>query len=282
MVTDREIAVRDPTVVGMRCLLIDLDGVLYEGDRCVAGAIDVLAWLDDQAIPRLFLTNTTSLPRAAVVEKLGHMGVSVVEDDILTPPVVAARWLRNNASGPVALFVPPATASEFSGIDLAKPGSSEPAGAVVIGDYGDRWSFAELNRAFRLLMMEPRPIMLALGMTRYWRAPDGLRLDTAPFVMALCHAAAVEPIVLGKPAAPFFEAALSQLRATPDQALMIGDDIRTDIDAAQALGIRGILVKTGKFLPSDLDLKIFPYAILESIVGLPDWWQKETARAGEG
>ena len=275
MCTDRETAVRGPTRVGKRCLLIDLDGVLYEGDRRVAGARDVLAWLDDQSISRLFLTNTTSRPRSAIVEKLASMGISVAEADILTPPVVAARWLRDNAPGPAALFLPPVTASEFAGIDLAKPGSCEPAGAVVIGDYGDRWSFAELNRAFRLLMAEPRPVLLALGMTRYWRAVDGLRLDTAPFVMALCHAASIEPIVLGKPAAPFFETALSELGTTADQAFMIGDDIRTDIGAGQALGIRGILVKTGKFRPSDLDLEIRPYATLSSIAALPDWWRKE-------
>ena len=266
--------------VRMRGLLIDLDGVLYEGDQAVSGATGMLAWVDDQAIPRLFVTNTSSRPRSALVEKLGGMGISVAEADILTPPVVATHWLRDNARGPVALFVPPATAREFAGIEVTEPGSPERVGAVVVGDYGDRWSFAELNRAFRLLMTEPRPALVALGMTRYWRAPDGLRLDTAPFVMALSHATGVEPIILGKPAPPFFETALSLLGTTADQALMIGDDIRTDVDAAQACGIRGILVKTGKFRPSDLDLEIRPYATLESITGLPDWWRREAPLAG--
>jgi len=260
----------------MPSLLIDLDGVLYEGDEPVAGAADALAWLDEQAIPRLFVTNTSSRPRSTLVNKLGHMGINVAESDILTPPVAAARWLRDHVQGAVALFVPPATASEFAGIELAESQDTGPVGAVVIGDYGDRWSFTELNRAFRLLMTEPRPRLVALGMTRYWRAPDGLRLDTAPFVMALRHAAGVEPIVLGKPAGPFFERALSQLDTTADQTLMIGDDIRTDVDAAQGFGMRGILVRTGKFRSGDLDLEIHPHAILGSIADFPDWWQKET------
>ena len=263
----------------MHCLLIDLDGVLYEGEQSVDGATDVLVWLDEQAIPRLFVTNTTSRPRSAVAEKLAGMGMSVAATDIITPPVAAAHWLRDNVTGPAALFVPPATASEFAGIRLAEPGSSEPAGAVVIGDYGDRWTFDELNRAFRLLMMEPRPALVALGMTRYWRAPDGLRLDTASFVMALGHAADIEPVVLGKPAAHFFKAALARLGMAADQAFMIGDDIHTDIDAAQALGIRGILVKTGKFRPTDLDLEIRPCAALSSIAALPNWWREEMAKA---
>jgi len=258
----------------MHGLLIDLDGVLYEGDQAVAGATAALAWLDRHDIRHLFVTNTTSRPRSAIVEKLAAIGISVTAADILTPPVAATAWLRDNASGPVALFVPPATASEFSGIELAEPHGHGPAGAVVIGDYGERWDFAELNRAFRLLMTEPEPVLVALGMTRYWRAPDGLRLDTAPFVTALSHATGIEPVVLGKPAAPFFDAALALLGTSADRTLMIGDDIRTDVDAAQAVGIRGLLVKTGKFQPGDIELGIHPYATLDSIAALPDWWRQ--------
>ena len=261
----------------MRGLLIDLDGVLYEGEKPVPGAADVIAWLGERAIPKLFVTNTSSRPRSALLEKLDGMGISVAESEILTPPVIASTWLRENVSGSIALFVASATAKEFANSRVAKPGSSEAVAAVVVGDYGDRWNFAELNRAFRLLMAEPKPALVALGMTRYWRAADGLRLDTAPFVMALSHAAGVEPVVLGKPARPFFEIAVSRLGMTADQIVMIGDDIRSDIGGAQRCDIRGVLVKTGKFQPSDLDLEIRPYAVLDSIAALPAWWDSELA-----
>jgi HAD superfamily hydrolase (TIGR01458 family) len=261
----------------MHALLIDLDGVLYEGEQCVTGAAGALDWLADQNVPRLFLTNTTSRPRSALVEKLGAMNIRVEETQILTPPIAATRWLQENTDGPVALFVPPATTGEFSALDIAEPTESGPVAAVVIGDYGERWSFAELNRAFRLLMVEPRPALVALGMTRYWRAADGLRLDTAPFVVALQHATGVTPVVLGKPAIPFFEAALAGLGATVGETCMVGDDIRTDIDGAHRAGIRAALVKTGKFRPSDLELGIEPYAVLDSIADLPAWWRTVTA-----
>jgi len=263
----------------MRSLLIDLDGVLYEGDDPIPGAADAMDWLDVAAIPHVFVTNTTSRPRSAIVEKLAKLGISIGEDDILTPPVAAAAWLAENSHGPVALFVPEATRDEFTGVELARPGIEGPVGAVVIGDYGERWDFGELNRAFRLLMTEPQPALVALGMTRYWRAPDGLRLDTAPFVMALQHATGIEPVVLGKPAPAFFDAALSRLVASADEACMIGDDIRTDVDAAQEFGIGGILVKTGKFRTSDLDLDVEPRAILGSIAELPEWWRRNTGGA---
>ena len=115
-------------------------------------------------------------------------------------------------------------------------------------------------------------MLAALGMTRYWRAPGGLQLDTAPFVMALSHATGIEPVVLGKPGAAFFETALSKVGASADETLMIGDDIRADVDGAQRCGIPGILVKTGKFRAADLTAGIRPHAVLDSIAGLPAWW----------
>ncbi len=255
----------------MPALLIDLDGVLYESDQAVPGAAAAVQWLHDHGVPHLFLTNTTSRPRAAIVEKLVNMGVAAAEGDILTPPVAAARWLADNADGPTALFIAPATVEEFGSLEIASPSDTNVA-AVVVGDYGERWSFAELNRAFRLLMEEPRPVLVALGMTRYWQATDGLRLDTAPFVHALVCASGVDPVVLGKPAKPFFETAMAMLDASPDETLMLGDDIQGDIGGAQAAGIAGALVRTGKFRPGDLEGDIRPEIVLDSFAELPGRW----------
>lgn len=252
----------------MTALLIDLDGVLYEGERPIDGAADAIAWVRKQGIPHLFLTNTTSRPRSALVKKLRDMGVPAGAEQILTPAVAAAGWLREHAPGPAALFVAPATADDFGAIDVAAEDETTVA-AVVVGDYGERWNFATLNRAFRLLMSQPQPALVALGMTRYWKAGDGLRLDTAPFVVALSHASRAEPEVLGKPARAFFAAALSMLGADADEALMIGDDVRGDVGGARAAGIRAALVKTGKFRDADLDGDVEPDAVLDSIAALP-------------
>jgi HAD superfamily hydrolase (TIGR01458 family) len=253
--------------------LVDLDGVLYEGERSVPGADEAIAWLVEGAIPHLFLTNTTSRPRSALVTKLARLGFRVTAEEILTPPVAADRWLAKHAPGSAALFVPSATADEFCSVPQLPDEAEQGAASVVMGDLGEGFCFRVLNRAFRLLMNEPRPVLVALGMTRYWRAEDGLRLDVAPFVVGLEHASGARAVVLGKPSPAFFETALALLGCAAEDTVMIGDDVVGDVGGAQKAGLRGLLVRTGKFRSTDLDGEIRPDAVLSSIAELPAWWE---------
>jgi phospholysine phosphohistidine inorganic pyrophosphate phosphatase len=258
----------------MAAILFDLDGVLYEGDRAIAGAADVIDWFEQHRIPHLFLTNTTSKPRSSLVEKLAGFGIHSDPDNFLTPPVAATHWLKQNITGLVALFTPAATRADFAGLQLCDDDAETGADAVVIGDLGQSWNFTTLNRAFRLLHSNPQAKLIALGMTRYWRAADGLRLDTAPFVKALQHATDREIVVLGKPSRAFYQTAVGMLGQQPEDTIMIGDDIRSDIEGAQQAGLRAILVGTGKFQPGDLDLGVTPDAYIDTVAALPGWWQK--------
>jgi HAD superfamily hydrolase (TIGR01458 family) len=149
---------------------------------------------------------------------------------------------------------------------------------VVLGDLGEGWDFHTLNRAFRLLMAETRPALVALGMTRYWRAADGLRLDVAPYVKALEHASGARAVVLGKPAPEFFRAGLARVDCPAGEAVLIGDDIVGDVQGAQRVGLQGVLVRTGKFRVSDLAGEIRPDAVLDSIADFPAWWRTQGAR----
>jgi HAD superfamily hydrolase (TIGR01458 family) len=122
-------------------------------------------------------------------------------------------------------------------------------------------------------MREPKPQLIALGMTRYWRAADGLRLDVAPFIKALEHAADCEARVLGKPSPDFFAIALGMIGCAAIDTLMIGDDLVGDVLGAQEAGMQGILTRTGKFRPQDLEVGIMPDAMLDSIAELPALWR---------
>jgi HAD superfamily hydrolase (TIGR01458 family) len=251
-----------------------MDGVLYNSDRLIPGAAETVAWLRSRGVPHLFVTNTTSRGRGALVEKLRGFGMEASESDILTPPVAASEWLRAKCEGPVALFLRKSTREEFAGLPLLSDDAEHGAAYVVIGDLGDLWDFRTLNRAFRLLHHNPEAKLLALGMTRYWLASDGISLDVAPFVAALQHATGREPIVFGKPAERFFLAAAERLGLDAADVLMVGDDLHADVLGAQAAGLRGALVRTGKFREADLEGEERPDVVLDSVRDLPGWWER--------
>jgi len=274
--------------LALRGVLLDMDGVLYQAERPLLGAKEAVGWLRIQRIPTLFVTNTSSQPRSALVAKLARFGIAAEEDDILIPAVAAAQWLRAETAGPVALFLREAARVDFGSLEQLEDEAERGAAAVVIGDLGSQWDFRTLNRAFRLLHNSPQAPLVALGMTRYWLAADGPSLDVAPFVAALEHATGRKARVFGKPAPGFFATAVRLLALPPEQIMMVGDDIQADVAGAQAVQLKGALVRTGKFRESDLNGEIRPDAILDSIGSLPDWWKEhvasnpEPARRGRG
>lgn len=260
----------------MSAILFDLDGVLYESDTVITGAADTIDWFAKNHIPHLFLTNTTSKARSELVSKLARFGITTTEDNFLTPPVAACQLLHSRQLENIAVFVPESTRHEFSEFqDLADYGASGRPGhvdAVIVGDLGRDWTFEILNRMFRILIQDPDMELIALGMTRYWKTESGLQLDVGPMVKALEYATDRQALVTGKPSTDFFQAATDLLREH-DDVVMIGDDIRGDIEASQNAGMKAIQVRTGKFSEADLSLGIQPDAIIDSIKDLPGWWR---------
>jgi HAD superfamily hydrolase (TIGR01458 family) len=251
-----------------------MDGVLYNADQLIPGAVEAVTWVHAQGIPHLFLTNTTSSSRAALSEKLMSFGIPVQPTEILTPAVAAAEWLRAQHAEAISLIVRPSARTEFAGLPCLPDEAEQGASYVVVGDLGDLWDYRTLNRAFRLLYHNPEAKLIALGMTRYWLAPHGIALDVAPFVAALEHASGRKALVIGKPAAAFYQAAIEKLGLIANEVVMVGDDIETDIGGAQTAGMKGALVKTGKFRPADLLGNTRPDFVFASIAELPSWWNQ--------
>ena len=259
----------------MQGLLFDMDGVLYNSEEPIPGATETLAWVRSRDIPHLFVTNTTSRGRDALAAKLERFGIPASPGEIMTPCEAAADWLRSRGAAHVALFLRPAARPAFDGLDLLADVAESGANYVVIGDLASAWDFATLNRAFRLLHANPDAPLIALGMTRFWKAADGMSLDVAPFVAALEHATGRRALLLGKPSAEFFQAAAERLGVPKREIVMVGDDIETDIAGAQLAGMQAALVRTGKFRESDLEGPVKPDAVLASVAELPAWWVRQ-------
>ncbi len=254
-----------PLPEGLRdvhAFVFDLDGTLYQGAQALPGAVEAVRALRQAGYAVCFATNTTSKSRRRLVEKLRRLGFKASEDQVFSPPALAGAFLRTQGAS-AYLLVPEAALEDFAGIRLDETHPDY----VVVGDLGPAWTFERLNHAFRLIQ-EHGARLIGLGRTRYWQTDAGLQLDAGPFIAALEYATGREALIFGKPDRRFFEQICTALALPPGQVAMVGDDIRTDVAAALQAGLRGVLVRTGKFRPSDLDGSVQPDAVLDSVADL--------------
>lgn len=226
----------------IRGLLFDLSGVLYLGDGAIDGAAESLALLRRTDLPVRFVTNVTRQPASQLINRLSRLGLDVADSELITAPRAARAYLIRHNLSP-HLLIHPALESEFS--DLA----NGPPTAVLVGDAGNDFNYANLNCAFRLLM--DGAVLLAMGNNHYFQERDGLSLDIGPFVAALEYASGQSAIILGKPSPDFFKAAVESLGCAESETVMVGDDALADVDGALAAGLQGVLVKTGKYRKGD-------------------------------
>ena len=224
-----------------RGVILDLDGVLHVREQVVPGAPTALLRLRRAGLALRFVTNTTRRPRRAILTALRELGFDIADEEVLTPAAAVCDRLREKSQSPY-LLIHPDLAEDFAKCD-------EGGDAVVLGDAGDAFRYAALNRAFRLLM-DGAPLY-ALAANRYFKDEDGLSLDVGAFVAALEYASGTKAELFGKPAPAFFHAALEGLECGAAEAVMVGDDVEADVNGALALGIGGMLVRTGKYRPQD-------------------------------
>lgn len=253
-------------------ILLDLGGVLYVGEAPLPGARDAVARLHDAGLPLRYITNTTRQSRRALLAKLHHMRLEVEREELFMPAIAARRVIEQEGLSPT-LLVHPALEEDFAGL----PQDGEPA--VVVGDAAEGFTYARLNQAFRLLKGGAR--FLALARNRSFRDADGeLSLDAGPFVAALEYACEREAMLLGKPSPDFFAAALDSLGCTAEQAVMVGDDAQSDVEGAMAAGLKGVLVRTGKYeAGAETRISPQPSYLAADLAEAADWILGQSDRA---
>lgn len=258
----------------IRGVLLDIDGVLHVSMSPLPGAVETLNWLRQNGYPFRFVTNTTIYARHTLARRLQAVGLPVEEELLITAPSATASYLRQHYAGKRCwLLTKGDTAEDFFGIELVE----DQADVVVIGGAEELLSYEVMNRAFRMLM--DGADLLAMHRNFYWRTSSGLQLDSGAYVCALEMAAGKSATVLGKPNQAFFELALQDLGVSAAQAVMVGDDLENDVQAAQRTGLRGVLVCSGKHgLDSPLLAYVRPDALLPSLAELPSWLETQKGR----
>ncbi|XP_066046854.1 phospholysine phosphohistidine inorganic pyrophosphate phosphatase isoform X4 [Chamaea fasciata] len=228
----------------VRGLLLDVSGVLYDsgadGGVPIAGSAEAVRRIKASGLKLQLCTNETQATRENFVRKLRALGFDVSVGEVTAPAPAACRLLRERGLRP-HLLVHDDLIPEFAEVDKTNPN------CVVLGDAAENFTYANLNEAFRLLVGMEKPVLISLGKGRYYKETDGLKLDVGAYMKALEYACDVQAEVVGKPAKSFFESALAELGVPAEQAIMIGDDIVSDVGGAQQCGMRALQVRTGKY-----------------------------------
>ena len=239
-------------------ILLDIGGVLYEGESIIPRAKEALKQLRKKYKIR-FLSNTSRITPKKLYEKLKHMGFEIEENEIFTALKAAKMFLKNEKSNAFVLAT-----------DEAKEYFNDLEGKikyVLICDAYKNFTYENLNTAFRYL--EKGAGFIATNKNRYFKDTDGLSLDAGGFVKCLEFASEKEAKILGKPNCEFFSFAIKDMKLKKDEVIMVGDDIISDILGAKTCWLKTVLVKTGKFKESDLN-KAKPDFLINSIVNLPE------------
>jgi len=247
--------------------LLDIDGTVLEDSRPLPGVVEGLRQLREDGTPIRFLTNATRIAPASLAARLAEAGIEAGAEEVFTATRATVDLLHVRGIRRVALLLPEVTQGAFSDFeeDLHRPE------AVVVGDLAEGWSFELLNRALGWLLDGAQ--LVALQKNRIWRNGGRLLLDGGPFVVALEYAAGVEAVVGGKPSPELFRAAAASMGLPLADLVMVGDDLEGDVGGAQGAGARGVLVRTGKFRPEQLEGSLIrPAAVVDSLgVLLAEW-----------
>lgn len=230
----------------IRGVLLDLSGVIYVGDKPVAGALAAVQRLVEVGLPVRYITNTTRKTSAAILRQLADMQIHIAPDELFTAPLAAKDYLKKNQLVP-CLLIHPDLEAEFP--EYQNNNNINNINAVLVGDAGEGFTYNKMNQAFRHL--RTGATLLALGINRYFRDGDAFSLDAGPFVRALEYAIDKKATVIGKPAVEFYLSAIHSLDCSPDEVIMVGDDVESDVLGAVHAGLRGILVRTGKYSAGD-------------------------------
>lgn len=245
----------------IRAVLLDMDGVLYHGEKAIPGAVDFMSSIEH--LPHAFITNNPILPREFIADRLESLGFQRPEDEqIITSAEATALWLSEQKKR----FRYFAIGGEGLHIALRQYGveDSTLADYVVIGE-GAGIDYDSIAIGINLIL-EQKACLICTNPDHSVDAhvngkrcvlPGGGAL-VAPFAIA----AETKPIFIGKPHPLLYQMAINRLGINPSQCLMIGDRPDTDIAGAAALGMKTALVRTGRFLPNEP---------LPDDLPMPDW-----------
>ena len=256
-------------LLNFNTILFDGDGVLWKADEAIEGIQTLFNFLEEKQINWALLTNNNTRTAQNYVDKLIKFGVPADPTRVFTSSTATAAYLLDKYGKGTPLHVV-GMDGLLSTLDeagfLISTGEQPPNHkvAAVVSGMDRNITHDKIKVAMRLIMSGAE--FVATNTDGSFVTPDGFNPGTGMVIGALQFASGVEPTVIGKPKNAIFQSALKRFGAKPENTLMVGDRLNTDILGASRLGISTILVLTGVNSREDAaNGEVKPDLILENI-----------------
>jgi 4-nitrophenyl phosphatase len=256
----------------IRAVITDMDGVLWNEDEALPGLVELFALLRSRQIPIVAATNNATKTPVEYVSKFARMGVQGVQaSEIITSGTAITTYIQERYAVGTRIHVL-GSAALRTVLEAAGFPSADDAVAVVIVGLDKELTYNKLKQAS--LLIQAGAEFIGTNDDPALPSPEGLIPGAGSVVAAVTVASGKRPSTLiGKPHPPLFEAALRYLGTQPQETLMIGDRLDTDILGAQKLGIKTALVLTGASTHAHIDAgSVQPDGIYANLPSLIAAW----------
>ncbi len=227
----------------VRGIAFDMDGVLYRGEQPLPAAAELVAELEKRGIGFVMVTNNATKTPEEYAAKLARMGMTVPAERIVTSAIATRDWMRQRYEPGTTVYVLGMAALQQAIYD---GGYFVPAGRdaqIVVNGADFTLTYEKLKIA--TLAIRAGAGWIATNPDRTFPSEEGLIPGSGAIVAALQAATDRAPIVIGKPEPAMVLRAADLLGVPPDQLLVVGDRLDTDILAGQRAGSFTALVLTG-------------------------------------
>lgn len=233
--------------------IIDMDGVVYHGNRLLPGTLEFIAWLRAQKKAFLFRTNSSQSTPRELRQKMARLGISVEEDHFYTSALATAAFLGNQHPGGSAFVIGDAGLTNAL-YDAGFALNDVNPDYVVVGE-SSGYDYAKLTHAVRLVLQGAKLIATNPDVTG--PTDKGLVPATGALIAPIELCTGAMAYYIGKPNPLIMRHALKVLGRQPDESVIIGDRMDTDIIAGIESEIETVLVLSG--VTTEADLRKFAY-----------------------
>ena len=241
-----------------------MDGTLYLSDQLFDGTLAFLSYVRGHGGKPVFLTNNSSTGVDAYLEKMHRLGIPCEASEFFTSVDAAIEYLSEDRDKKIYLFGTRSFYTQMEQAGFRVTTTLEPDIDILLCGFDTELTFQKLEDACILLGRGVRFV----ATNPDWVCPTdyGYVPDCGSVCQMLFHATGRTPEVIGKPQPDMALLAMSRAGASPEETILIGDRIYTDIACGAAAGIDTILVLSGESTMETLNQsEIKPTYVMQDI-----------------